>query len=148
MKIDGLPIGSERLGKTENAQKTSASAASRRSDAVKAQENIVARDRLDVDVFSVETESEPRVELMETVTRRLEGGEYYTPGVTESVAKKLVEQNVLPEVTTGDNVRSTRLNDVAATVSISAEFYNNDDIVRAIAEKIAPLVGYTELTGG
>jgi hypothetical protein len=148
MKIDGMPIGNERLGKTESASKNSATTDSKRIETAKSQENTITRDRLDIEGFSVDTEPEPRMELIETVARRLAGGEYYTPGLTESVAKKLVEQNVLPVLTAGDSVRTARMNDVAETVSVSAEFYDNAGVVREIAGKIAPIIGYTELTGG
>jgi hypothetical protein len=148
MKIDGLPIGNERVGKTENTQKSAASTVTKRSESVKSAENAIAGDVFDVEGFSVDTEPEPRMELMETVSRRLAGGEYYTPGVTESVAKKLVEQNVLPDMIAGDTIRTSKMNDVAGTITDSARFYDNAGVIEEIAEKIAPLIGFTELTGG
>ena len=137
MKIDGLPIGNNLIGKIDGTQK-SADAGTVKRKAVAAEHGAeVEHDRLEVAGFVVEAEFEPRTGLLESVTERLESDGYHDAEVNTTIAERLVAADA----------SETVLSAVSVDTTVSSGYYNAEEVVRTIAERIAPVVGLDTLTG-
>ena len=149
MKIDGLPIGNNRLGKVDSAQRQPNADAVRRKPATAGSGAAIERDRLEVDGLVVEADFEPRTERLDSVTQRLAGDGYRDREVARTVAARLVEADVAA-VVTGDttgtqNVRQEKVEQ--ADTNVTTEYYDTEAVVRETARRLAPVVGLSALFG-
>lgn len=147
MKIHGVPFGADRARNTDGTQKAGTTGEYRKAGKTAVQGTVVAKDRLVEGGFAVEPEFEPRVELIESVSKRISAGEYQRPEVAETVARKLVEPAAEPDAPAEDTdaVPVQRLETISE--HISAEYYDSEQVQRIIAERLAPVLGLSALFG-
>jgi hypothetical protein len=147
MKIDGLPIGNNRLSKVNDTQKSSASDMLKRKTVSTERGTTVERDRLEVAGFIVDAEYDPRVDRLESVAQRLTGSGYDSQEVKESIAEKMVEADIVSGLSEDTELVSDVRHEQVKQVDekISAKYYNTDDVLREIAGRLAPVVGLSDL---
>ena len=148
MKIQGLPLGTNNINNIggKNTQKVSAKNIIKQADSVEISETAVGRDMINESSIVVETEFQPRTELIESVSRRISGGEYDNQEMLGNIAERVIEANVVSNIVSerpGEVVRTERIEQV--TENIANNLYDNQEIVRAIANRITTVVGLSDL---
>ena len=148
MKIQGLPLGTDNINNIggKNTQKVSAKNIIKRADSVEISEPAVGRDMINESSIVVETEFQPRTELIESVSRRISGSEYNNQEMLGNIAERVIEANVLSNIVSerpGEVVRTERIEQV--TENIANNLYDNRKIIREIANRITTVVGLSDL---
>ena len=148
MKIQGLPLGTNNINNIggKNTQKVSAKNIINRADSVEISEPVVGRDMINEASIVVETEFQPRTELIESVSRRISGGEYNNQEMLGNIAERVIEANVVSNIVSerpGEVVRAEKIEQV--TENIANNLYNNQEIIREIANRITTVVGLSDL---
>ncbi len=148
MKIQGLPLGTNNINNIggKNTQKVSAKNIIKRADSVEISEPVVGRDMINESSIVVETEFQPRTELIESVSRRISDGEYNNQEMLGNIAERVIEANVVSNIVSerpDEVVRTERIEQV--TENIANNLYDNQEIVRAIANRITTVVGLSDL---
>ena len=148
MKIQGLPLGTNNINNIggKNTQKVSAKNIIKQADSVEISETAVGRDMINESSIVVETEFQPRTELIESVSRRISGGEYDNQEMLGNIAERVIEANVVSNIVSerpGEVVRTEKIEQV--TENIANNLYNNQEIIREIANRITTVVGLSDL---
>ena len=148
MKIQGLPYGNNEINNIsgKNTQKISSRNIIKRSDSVGNSGFLSGKDKVDETSFVVETEFEPRIELMESVSRRLSDGTYNAPGILEKIAEKVVDANVVTDNISDmldDQVRPEKIE--KGNDNVMNNYYDNPDVMQEIAVKIIENIGISKL---
>jgi len=150
LKIQGLPYGNNEVNNIngKNTQRVSTRNIIRRSDSVVNSGFLSGGDKVDETSFTVETEFEPRIELMESVSSRLSGGVYNAPDILEEIAKNVIDADVATDIISDmleDQVRAEKIEEV--NDNIVNNYYDNPEIIRGIAVQIINNPGFSRLFG-
>ena len=100
MKIEGLFFGNnviKNIGGSDT-KKVSTENLNKRSDSVEISRAAPDKNMIDDTSFVVETEFQPRAELIESVSGRVSGEEYNSPDVLENIAEKLIEADITTDI--------------------------------------------------
>lgn len=149
MNIQGLPIGSE-SAKTvggKQAQDVKSSRETVRADSVTRASQVDGYEKHEALTSPVETEYEPRLELLEQVTQRISSGEYNTQAVLERVAERIAEQHIVTD-TDGAEVSSDRNDDLdEITENVSENYYERPEVQYEIARRVLEIVHPSRIDG-
>ncbi|MFC1512295.1 hypothetical protein ACFL5H_03770 [Candidatus Latescibacterota bacterium] len=132
MEINGIPPGNNKLGNVDGKPKTGASNFGKPSEPVNNPDVVSGKDRLEGTALVVDTEFEPRLKLIDMVTRRLTGEEK--------------NEQAGPDSVTGKAMAGTEQTD-ETDKNLSADYYGSKQIVSQIAEKIAPIIDISGMFG-
>lgn len=136
MEIHGLPPANNRIGSVENRQKTGSPVPVNHAEPA-ASGISLPKDRLEDSGLVTDVEFEPRTELITSVSRRISGSGAVAPN---------------PAGTDRENVSETaaKIPEPAENTDLGlpADFYRSEEIIRQIAEKIAPVIDISGLFGG
>lgn len=151
MKIQGLPYGNNGINNIngKNTHKVSSRNVIKRSDSVGNSGYLLGKDKVDGTPFVAETEFEPRVELMESVSERLSNGIYNAPDILEKIAEKVIDAHVATDSISDilmDQVRPEKIEEV--NDNIIKNYYDNSEVMQEIATKIINNLGFSRLFGG
>jgi len=127
MNINGIPPGNSRIGNVEGKPKTDPAGSGRNSEPVNGTQSAPVKDRLEDITLVVDTEFEPRPDLIDTVTRRVSGEE------SDSRAE------------TGSATDTERAGETDRNVS--SGYYDSEEVVRLIAENILPIIDISGMFG-
>ena len=151
MKIQGLPYGNNGINNIngKHTQRVSSGDIVRRSDSVGNSGFLSGKDKVDETSFGVETEFEPRIELMESVSGRLSDGAYNTQDILEKIAEKVIDANVVTDNISDileDQVRPEKIEEV--NDNIVNNYYDNPEVMQEIAVQVIENIGISKLFGG
>ncbi len=142
MEIYGLPPGGNRIESIDGKQKVDSSKAPKRAVTENVQRAPQGKDRVEDATFVVATEFEPRLDLSESVTRRLTGGKQSGPAVTEATGEQPASD--LPN-DSNVNVENRGERNEEGDRNFSNNYYESATIARQIAENISPIVDLSGL---
>lgn len=150
MKIQGVPFGNNGINsiKGKNPSKVSTQNDLKKSDSVEISGRVAGKDIVERLSHGFETEFQPRVELMEAVSRRISSSTYSAPEVLENIAESIINSKIVPDVAESipmDQVRIEKVEEAGGNVEQS--YYDNPDVVYEIAARILSLVVPASLLG-
>lgn len=153
MKIEGLFFGNnviKNIGGSDT-KKVSTENLNKRSDSVEISRAAPDKNMIDDTLFVVETEFQPRAELIESVSGRISGEEYNSPDMLENIAEKLIEADITTDIIpyqVGDDIRESQMNSEEIEEinnNITNNYYDNQDVIREMASKIIDVIDLSSL---
>ena len=153
MKIQGLFFGNNVIKNIggNDTKKVSTENLNKRSDSVElsgasADKNIIPNRVGDETSLVVETEFQPRTELIESVSGHMSDEEYNSPDMLENIAEKLIEADIAVDIIS--NIRENQMNSEEIEEinnDIANNYYENQDVMREIANKIMNNINLSDL---
>ncbi|MFC1561140.1 hypothetical protein ACFL4V_01540 [Candidatus Latescibacterota bacterium] len=101
---------------------------------------------MDETSFVVETEFQPRAELIESVSGRVSDEEYNSPDVLENIAEKLIDADVATDIIS--DIRENQMDSEEIEEinnNIANNYYDNQDVIQEIASKIIDVIDLSSL---
>ena len=153
MKIQGLFFGNNVIKNISgsNTKKVPTENLNKRSDSVEISGAPSDKNKIDDTSFVVETEFQPRAELIESVSGRVSGEEYDSPDMLENIAEKLIEADITTDIIpyqVGDDIRESQMNSEEIEEinnNITNNYYDNQDVIREMASKIIDVIDLSSL---
>ena len=152
MEINGIPFENNGMkninGKTTRNVSSSRAEIRKYSETAGVSDSASGIDRVDETTFVVEPEFQPRTELLEEVSRRIERGEYNAPDVRDAIAGKVVGSLDTEESASNSPegaVRADRVSEVADTLGNTS--YDTPDVIRETAARIVSALGLDSIFG-
>ena len=148
MKIQGLFFGNnviKNIGGSDT-KKVSTENLNKRSDSVEISGTAPDKVMINDTSYVVETEFQPRAELIESVSGRVSGEEYNSPDVLENIAEKLIEADITTDIVS--DIRESQMNSEEIEEinnNIANNSYDNQDVIREIASKIVDVIDLSSL---
>lgn len=148
MKIQGLFFGNNVIKNIggSNTKKVPTGNLNKKSDSVEisgaAPDKVVINDTS----FVVETEFQPRDELIESVSGRISNEEYNSPGMLENIAEKLIEADITTDIIS--DIRESQMNSEEIEEinnNIANNYYDNQDVMQDIVSKIIDVIDLSSL---
>ena len=150
MEIQGLPFENnaqiKNLGE-KSTRRISSVNLNKKADSVEISGFSKGKEKVD-EVSKIKTEFEPRIELIESISRRLSAGEYVTRDMNMNVAGTIVDADIVNDVIINileNNVRDIKVKD--ANNNVESDNYSNPNIIREIAKQLINVLGFSSLFG-
>ena len=153
MKIQGSFFGNNLIKNIggSNTKKVPTGNLNKKSDSVEISGVPSDKNMINDTSFVVETEFQPRAELIESVSGRVSDEEYNSPDVLENIAEKLIEADIATDIIhdqVGDDIRESKMNSEEIEEinnNIANNYYDNQDVMQEIAGKIIDVIDISSL---
>ncbi len=153
MKIQGLFFGNNVIKNIggNNTKKVPTENLNKQSDSVEISGAAPDKVMINDTSYVVETEFQPRTELIESVSGRISGEEYNSPDMLENIAEKLIEADITTDIIpdqVGDDIRENQMNSEEIEEinnNIANNYYDNQDVIQDIASKIIDVIDISSL---
>lgn len=150
MEIHGIPSenNSHVNGLSgKNNRKVSSVNLSKRTDSVEISGLSISNEKV-YEASIVKTEFEPRIELIESVSKRISDGEYNTRDMIMNIAEKIVDADVIMDIITDEfESRARGIKVETANSNVETDNYSDPNIIREVANRIINVIDFSGLFG-